>query len=422
MEKSLKIIKINLLSLIALPLLLVATVSKLTAKALEKLAVILGMLIFTGLLALGFEFFKNPEGGLEVILYLIIFLVIAFLIVMIIIFLVSVAAAIVTAIWAAIIGIFEGIYDLTYAGFLRLYAICENDFQYINLNDKKVLNAILCLFYTILHGINKLIVAVVSCALPASVALSVLLVGYSLFDANRQLKSTFGIGLFQFIGKFDTFSMIYGIVMYIALMAIVVVVLLSLGIEWHEWAMELKMTGEELDESIQKLQNSDWHMARDAEADMDTGDAYIENLKEHLDSLEPLGNIVESVLAAEDNALLRSTWGNYFRNLSDIVEECSKYRNGIPRNKFKKLLPRIQQLEKQREEVKSLAEKLQEASLDPLKTSTFFSGCNSLEKLDKRYKSLCKAYHPDSEGGDTETFQKMQEEYARLQEYLKKGI
>ncbi len=63
MEKIIKILKINILSLIALPLLLIATASKLIAKALEKISVIIGMLVITLFLIMGFEFVKNPTGG-----------------------------------------------------------------------------------------------------------------------------------------------------------------------------------------------------------------------------------------------------------------------------------------------------------------------------------------------------------------------
>lgn len=418
MEKALKILKINLLSLVALPLLLIATASKLIAKALEKLAVILGMLLLTLFVIMGFEFFKNPESGLEVLLTLIAVLVIGFLIIMIIVFLMTVVASVITVIWSAIIAFFEGIYDLTYVGFLRLYATCENDYQYISLNGKKVTNALLCLFFTILSGINKLIVTIISWALPASILLSIVLVLGSLIGIHSDVKKTFGIGLFQFIGKFDTFSVVYGVVMFVMIMALFVIVLLSLGIEWHEWAQELKMTEDELDASIQNLQNQDWRMAGDDKSDTETGDAYMKNLEEHMQSLEPLGDLVESVLTVKDNALLRSTWGNYFRNLSDIVEECGKYKKGIPLDRFKKLIPRIQQLEKQREDVKSLAEKLRQTYSDPVQSSVFFAGCNSVEKLEKRYKSLCKAYHPDMDGGDTESFQKLQEEYETLKRQM----
>ena len=137
-----------------------------------------------------------------------------------------------------------------------------------------------------------------------------------------------------------------------------------------------------------------------------------------MQNLESLGDLVEEVLSAKDNALLRSTWGNYFRNLSEIVDECAKYRKGIPVDKFKRLVPRIQQLEKQREDVQEMAQKLLAINNDPVKASVFFAGCNTADKLEKRYKSLCKAYHPDAEGGDTETFQKMQEEYAMLKEVV----
>lgn len=418
MEKFIKILKINILSIVALPLLLIATASKLIAKALEKIALIIGMLMITLFIVIAFSFFKNPSGGFEVILYMIVLFVIAFVFIMILFLLMTVAAATVTAIWALIVSLFEGIYGLTYRGFLNLYAICERDYQYISLDGNKKANMFLCLFFTILRAVNKLIVTVISFALPASIILSVLLVAESLFSLHRHVKTSFGIGLLQYVGKFDTFSIVYGIVMYIAIISVFVVVIISLGIEWHEWAVELKMTGEELDENIQQLQNNDWHVARSADADTETGDAYMVNLEEHVDSLESLGNMVEEALSKQDNPLLRSSWGNYFRSLSNIIDECTKYKDGIPLEKFKKLIPQIQHLEKQREEVKSLAEKQLDANNDPVKYSVFFAGCNTVEKLEKRYKSLCKTYHPDSEGGDTDTFQKMQEEYEVLKKHF----
>lgn len=418
MEKFFKVLKINILSIIALPLLLIATGCKLIAKALEKVSVIISMLFLTILLVLGFEFFKSPGSNFQAILYFVILCAVCFLIIAIIVLLMKLAAALITAIWNGIIGFFEAIYDWTYTGFLRLYGACENDYQYINLNGKKVLNTFLCLFYLLLHIVNKLIVTVISFALPASIILSILLVVGSLLSAHTQIQSTFGMGLFDFIGKFDTYSKIYGIVMYVALMAMFVIVLVSLGIEWYEWAQELRLTSEELSAEIADLRKNELRLRQDSEALTETGDAYIGILEEHMANIESIGDLVEEVLATKDNALLRSAWGNYFRNLSDLVEECSKYRQGIPMDKFKRLVPRIQQLEKQREEVKNMALKLQEINNDPVKASVFFAGCDTADKLEKRYKSLCKAYHPDAEGGDTETFQRMQEEYAQLKEYL----
>ena len=418
MEKFIKILKINLLSIVALPLLLIATVSKLTAKALEKAALIIAMLMITLFIVMGFSFLKNPSGGLEVIIYMIVIFVIAFVFIMIFFLLMSLAAATITAVWTFIISVFEGIYALTYNGFLSLYAVCESDYQYISLDGNKAANMALCLFFTILSAVNKLIVTVISFALPASIILSIFIVAESLFSMHRHVKASFGIGLWQYMGKFDTFSLVYGIVMYIAILSVFIVVLISLGVEWHEWAVELKMTGEELDENIRQLQDNDWHVESGADADSETGDAYMANLEEHVDSLESLGDMVEEALAGNDNPLLRSAWGNYFRSLSATVDECSKYKNGIPLAKFKKLIPQIQHLERQREKVKNLAKEQLEESKDPFKSSVFFVGCDSEEKLEKRYKALCKTYHPDSEGGDTDTFRKMHEEYDALKKHF----
>lgn len=46
--------------------------------------------------------------------------------------------------------------------------------------------------------------------------------------------------------------------------------------------------------------------------------------------------------------------------------------------------------------------------------SVFFAGCTTKEQVQQRYRTLAKAYHPDSGSGDTETFEKVQAEYEAL--------
>ena len=44
----------------------------------------------------------------------------------------------------------------------------------------------------------------------------------------------------------------------------------------------------------------------------------------------------------------------------------------------------------------------------------FFKGCNTKEMADKRYRSLAKAFHPDTGTGDTDLFAELQNEYEKL--------
>jgi hypothetical protein len=44
----------------------------------------------------------------------------------------------------------------------------------------------------------------------------------------------------------------------------------------------------------------------------------------------------------------------------------------------------------------------------------FFAGCDTKESLSKRYRDLCKVYHPDMGNGSPEIFNKIQNEYDAL--------
>ncbi|MDE5747797.1 MAG: hypothetical protein K2I21_09505, partial [Acetatifactor sp.] len=61
MKKVLKIAKINILAIIALPLLLLATAAKLAAKAMEKTITIIGAIFILFGIAVIFEIFKNDS-------------------------------------------------------------------------------------------------------------------------------------------------------------------------------------------------------------------------------------------------------------------------------------------------------------------------------------------------------------------------
>lgn len=379
-----KIIKINILSLLALPLLLVATVSKLIAKALEKLAVSLGMIFLAVIVVMGFEFFKHPTEGIKAVLYMVGFFVTCFIIIAGIVLICKLAMATIRLIWSYVIRFFDRIYDGTYGAFLQLFECCKEDYASFVTDDNKALYGFLCFAFTILRFIDKLIVLIISFALPASVVCSILLVGGTLLWANRTVQKTFGIGLFTFIGKFDTFSMIYGIVLYVAAMSMIIVVLLSLGVEWFEWAQELRkasrgIASEDEEDEVEDSYTRDGRLgkwSRNGRDDRSIDEyhaakkriAFFENDEEEDEEIDEHDEFDDDENYEEEGSEEYVDWD------SDDAEEGEYEDSGNP-------------------------------------VSVFFAGCDTPDKLEKRYKALCKSYHPDTGCGDTETFTRMQKEY-----------
>lgn len=409
MKNILKILKVNILSLIALPLLLLATTSKLIAKALEKIALMLGMSLFTVALILLFEAIKAPCSAFQLVLIIVACMIIFFLVVLAIQFLLAIAVVI----WQYSILIFEAIYGFTYAIYIKLNEICENDFKLLSLQGEQKKYMIICPFYSLLRGTNWLITGFISLSLYLALIACGILVICSIIHMNNYTQEMFGLNLISYIGKFDTFSIVNGVVVYLAIIATFCGVLLSLGIEWQEWSKELKMSPAEYAEYVSKLQESELQLEASEEEN-----EYLKHLSKHIDCIEALEQDVEAALTANDNPVLRSTWSRYLHMLTDITDTFSSYNGKIPLTVFKKMIPQIQKLDKQLEEIQKMVEKAKEDAQNPAKSSVFFSGCNTAEKLDKRYKSLCKAYHPDSPTGDEETFKELQAEYEKMKSLL----
>lgn len=58
--------------------------------------------------------------------------------------------------------------------------------------------------------------------------------------------------------------------------------------------------------------------------------------------------------------------------------------------------------------------RMQEGNRSEAVTPGFFSGCKDAASIKRRYRDLCKVYHPDAGNGSSEVFNKITEEYNRL--------
>lgn len=428
MKKILKIVKINILAIVALPLLLLATAAKLAAKALEKTVTIIGAVFILLGISIIFEIFKNPSGWLNGIFMVIVVLVIGGIFTAIAIWILSLVSAVVMAVVSLIISLLNGIYELIYAGYTALYHTCKTDYAAVSQGGNGLVNGLCCLFYTLLRVVNKVIILFVTHAIKIFILASAVLVIGSLVMCNQYTQSQFGIGLLAYIKLFSTFPIIYGVTMYVAFFIAVVVIMISLGIEWSEWGREMEMSTGDYESYLSNIMESTEEIGAGNFQNVDAADdkrlekclRYQEILQRHITEIEDFSQRISVLVDESDNYILRSSWGEYFPKLQETVEGVTKYKGNVPMDEFEKLIPLIDRLEELKQTIEKQAARIaEEQKVSAAAGAGFFAGCNTPEKLEKRYRALCKTYHPDTEVGDEETFKLMTEEYEKRKAEMK---
>lgn len=250
MENLLKILKINLLSLIAFPIFLCTIICKLFATTWEKINIILGMLSLTIEIVVLFSILDEIRDDAESMLVLgsmILFSVFYFGVILLIMYLIfRYFKYILIRIYRNIQNFTEQLYTAFYHIFILLFQKCKNNYDYLQFVSSKT-PLILCLCYTILRFIKWMSIKIFSLSFILSIATSLVMIIGSIAIWNHNVFNTFGINLIQFIFHFDTFSIVRDIMTYILLLSTILIVLLSLGNEWYELSLELTMNREDFD-------------------------------------------------------------------------------------------------------------------------------------------------------------------------------
>jgi len=424
--KAVKIIKINLLALLAFPLLLFATAAKMAAKALEKVIAILGTILIVFGIALLFEIARNFSEAMELVVIIIVCIVLGGIFSVIVIFLLSIASVAIMTVVGVVMGLLEGAYTLSYSGYASLFYSCKKEYGLLSGGGGSFLYGALCLIYTLLRAVNKVIIFFVTHALKILIALSLVLVVGGILLMNAEIHKVFGLNLLEYMKLFPAFNIVYGIVLYAAAAVGTSSILISLGIEWNEWGAEMEFSTSHYEEYVENLQN-EWK-----ELQMDDGEGEIDDrkrqqymeaaevLNEHVRTFEAFVQEVSPVIDKSDDYALRSDFGRYAGILQEISEEFGQYHGEVPAKVFEKYLSKIREADDLKKSIQRNSEKAR-VRQEKSNAGGFFGGCDTPGKLEKRYKALCKTYHPDSEIGDEETFKEIQAEYEKRKQEMGLG-
>lgn len=417
----LKIIKINILALMAFPLLILATMVKLLAKAMEKIILIIGTVFVLGVVVFILEICKDPSSVLMGIVALLAVLIVFGLIIMLIVWVLTMISAVLMTAVALVIGVVNSLYELVYAGYAGIYHICYEDYCSLDMATGAKRGS--CFLFTLLRVFNKVIVFFASHAFKILLALTALGIGWCLFKSNAYVENVFGMGMIEYLKLFPAYEIIKGVVLYAAVMIAYAIVMISLGIEWSEWGTEMSLKTSDYERYVREIRDGYSEVGTTnvpAGAGMDTRrleryNHYIDLLNYHIRGMDTFLQELMPIAEKSEDHILRGNCGQYITDFYEIVEEINKGGETVDPEVLEGLMPQIDRIEDLRKKVEQQVQRMKEnqAKMESKAVTgmNFFSGCDTPEKLEKRYKALCKTYHPDSEAGDEDTFKRMRDEY-----------
>lgn len=254
MKKITGVIKINILSLVAIPLLLLAVGVKMLSKALDKIMFLIGVAVILLGAWLSSIILQLPSEVLNTVLTVILIVAICAVITMIIVLLFRFASGVITTASTFVIDFLNRTYELFYRGYSALYHKCRRCYEeqlseMTNPNLKKVL----CLFYSILRVVNECIIFFATHALKLLILVIILLVVGTLFLLNRQTHAILGLNLFTTLGLFSVRDVLASAVPYAASVFCIGTLLISVGLEWNEWGREMKMATTDYEGYLNKI-------------------------------------------------------------------------------------------------------------------------------------------------------------------------
>ena len=389
----LRITKINFLALIALLLLLLrilAASAKLIADAMGKVFTVIRVAaLFVGII-LAFVTVKNSDWtfGRAVTLSAIVF-----------------------------INMIDAVYKAVYSkGVQKFYynCVCDNDYKLLDMKSQT--KRILCFAYTLWDVSNRTVGWFVRHALRIFALISVSVVcGYAINVVVR-IYLKYSMNPFQYWNAYGSYDVIGSMMVKLAALAGLCVVFISVGIELSDrgeklffpYSKKKSYAGSTWENSADRnrsteKENSEKKVSEDNEY-------YFKILTEHVRTFDGFIQDIGHIAKQSGDDVLRADYTQYVSDVNNLAQLAINHGGQIPAEVFENMIPVIKRIDAAKKRIEQQAEQIMKAAKNK-QDSSFFKGCDTKEKLEKRYKALCKTYHPDSESGDEDTFKRMSDEY-----------
>jgi hypothetical protein len=131
--------------------------------------------------------------------------------------------------------------DITFKWYCKLYDICESDFTSAASAYGDVPSAIICAFWSIQRTLRFVVKKILSFELAVSILASLGFAGFTIISIRNTISTSFGIGIFQYLGLFDTLESVFTVLFFLVFLSGVVKVLISIGQELSGFGNMLDM-------------------------------------------------------------------------------------------------------------------------------------------------------------------------------------
>lgn len=246
-----RIVKVNLLSIIALSVLLLAMIMKIVSKSFKKAKDIIGVLALSAAVIIIFEIIGSKGDIMDLILWTALFIALFGIMILCVVLVLSIAGCVIAIITDRLSQGFEAIYAGLYSLFSILFKQCEKDYNQISEMSSPITKGLACIFCKILQGIRKLIALFLKNAIAVMIAVSIALAVGGILAFNAVALRDFGVSYWTIMKLFPKYEIVYGVVLYLTFYFGLSKVLIDLGVDFNNWNLEMNAmmaNGNKMDE------------------------------------------------------------------------------------------------------------------------------------------------------------------------------
>ena len=416
-----KILKLNALALLSIPLLIISVTGKLCEIILSKLSVIIKVAICSGTVI-----FISEVGRLLWVqsFWSIIFTLIISAVLAGILFIgIKLAEGIILIITLYTMKIFGCMFDKLHNIYSKFYDKCKTEYYgFLNI-EWNVLYVPVCIFWTLLRIINFTIAKLLAIAFPLSIMAFTCIAAFSMWFINSSLIKSFGIDIFGYHEMFGVTDTVFSLFYLLILLAGTAIILVSLGKKWKEWGILFDLSTKNYEVYRSSYIDKESELVDDDfnEYMFETGvlcERYQKEMTDYsnmVDEHEFLAEQVDTALSISEDNRLRYDYNKYLNILTEVKDNIAVYTDSkIPADEYERVIsPAIKEAVVLQKNILKRAQEIiafyatssvSSAQLD------LFKGCINKEEVKKRYKLLSQIFHPDK-GGNHETFTILHDQY-----------